>query len=97
MKIGDLFLQKNDVEEARKLWEAATQLSPGTALKAYINLAWLSENEGNFAAALEVLQKAQKLASAEKISSKDKTYLEEYIEILKKRIQEMQIIEKQMK
>ena len=97
LKIGDLFLQKNDVEEARKLWEAATQLSPGTALKAYINLAWLSENEGNFAAALEVLQKAQKLASAEKISSKDKTYLEEYIEILKKRIQEMQIIEKQMK
>lgn len=96
LKMGDLLLMKNKVEEAKKLWEAATQLSPEIALKAYVNLAWLSENEGNFAEALEILQKAQQLASSEKITSKDKTYLEEYVKILKKRMQDMQIIEKQM-
>lgn len=96
LRMGDILLQQNNAEEARRLWEAATRLSPGIAIKAYINLAWLSENAGDFSAALETLQKAQQLALSEKIAAKDKMYLDEYAKVLKKRLQNLKVIENQL-
>lgn len=54
---GDIFYRQNDVEQAMKLWEAATKERPETAVQAYLNLAWLSENQGDFEQAIALLKK----------------------------------------
>lgn len=95
--MGDLFLQEDKTEEAIGIWESALQLSPRTAIKARINLAWIYENAGDFEQALAFLQEAEKLANEKRFKNTVTVYLKEYIRLIKQRIDYRDQLDKQMK
>lgn len=96
LKMGDVLFRENKTEQAVSLWTAATKLSPAIAVQAYINLAWVDENEGNFEGAIRQLETAGKIAKENKLINADVQFLEEYRKILKKRIQEIQQVDEQL-
>lgn len=96
LRMGDIFYRQNDVEQAMKLWEAATKERPETAVQAYLNLAWLSENQGDFEQAIALLKKARELADKNKPAHPDILYLTDYQKTLEKRLKEYNRIEQQL-
>lgn len=96
LRMGDVFFLENHPEQALKLWEAATKLSPKIAIKAYMNLAWWYESQGDFEISLSLLKEARQLAGGKKLMNADVQYLEEYLEIVEKRLKDVTLIEKQM-
>lgn len=95
-RAGDFYLLNQDTKRARELWESETGEFSRRAIGAYINLAWLYENEGNVEAALELLQKALEIARQKKISGNSVRYAHKYREILTKRMQDLQLLNKQL-
>lgn len=96
LKLGDIFFVRNDREQARKLWEAATRLSFKQAVRGYLNLAWLYENEGDFSMAEQMLQRGLNRANEKSLDNTDVDYLKEYLKIILKRIQDSSSLEKQL-
>lgn len=92
LRLGDFLLRDNKTEEAIKIWTAALQLSPKTAVRAGINLAWIYENAGDFEQALDILKQMQTLATKEKLNNDVTVYLGEYMQVIKKRIKEFQLL-----
>lgn len=96
LRMGDLFLQNNDPGQAKELWEAATRLSPKIALRAYINLAWIYENEGDFSMAQRLLENAVKLAKDNKLDNQVAEYGKQYLKVIEKRIAYSRQLEQQL-
>ncbi|WP_251621605.1 DUF6340 family protein [Odoribacter lunatus] len=96
LKMGDFFFLQNDYEQARKLWEAVTQRSPKQAIRGYLNLAWLYEEEGNFLMAKQMLQKGLELVRETEVNNADVNYLREYMNTIIKRIKDCSILENQL-
>lgn len=88
LSVGYHFFQNEDVNEARRIWEAALALKPNVAAKAAVNLAWLYEKDGNFSGAKALLEAAEKTLQKANISNKVSVYIREYIEILDRRIKD---------
>lgn len=97
LRTGDVFFRNDDPVQAEKLWMAATQSAPKIAFKAYINLAWLYENQGDFEKAARLLETARQLTSGHKLPREDVKYLNEYIRTIEKRCEDFSLIEKQWK
>lgn len=93
--VGDACLQANNPEEAYRIWFGAMQIPGKTAILAAMNLAWLYENNTDFEGALSFLLQAQKMASTVKIDTGEKNYLEQYIEIIRKRIADKELLDQQ--
>lgn len=95
LRMGDVFFRNGDPLQAERLWTAATEAAPKVALKAYINLAWLYENQGDFEKAFQLLETARQLTSAHQLSRKDIDYLECYLQVIRKRREDLFLIERQ--
>lgn len=94
--MGDIFFLRNDREQARKLWEAATSLNTRQAIRGYLNLAWMYENEGDFYKAEQMLRNGLDIAAKKGVDNADTDYLKIYMEIMVKRIKERALLERQM-
>ncbi|WP_026207245.1 tetratricopeptide repeat protein [Butyricimonas synergistica] len=88
LSVGYHFFQNGDMNEARRIWEAALALKPNVAAKAAVNLAWLYEKDGNFSGAKALLEAAEKTLQKANISNKVSVYIKEYIEVLDRRIKD---------
>lgn len=93
LRVGDLILKSGDQEQALDIWEAVTKLSPKQAIKAYMNMAWIYENSGDFDTAVSLLEQAQQLVKEKKLENADTAYLEKYLKMVRKRIQDMPFID----
>lgn len=96
LKMGDVFLLREDQEQARKLWNAATSMSPKQAVRAYINLAWLYESRGNFEEAGRMLRRGLELAESKNMENTDVGYLKEYLKIITQRIKDAGLLDRQL-
>lgn len=96
LRMGDIFFLNNNVEQAENLWKSATKLSPRVALQAYVNLAWMYENEGDFEQSRQMLQQALELARKHRIDNAVVTYIGEYLTTIEERIKEIDLIDQQL-
>lgn len=86
--VGYHFFENENVDEARRIWEAALALKPTVAAKSAVNLAWLYEKDGNFSAAKALLEAAEKTLQKANVDNKVSVYIKEYIAALDKRIKD---------
>lgn len=94
LRMADYFLSKDQPDMALQLLESATKSSSRMALKAYLNMAWIYEDAGDFQYAAELLQKARKIAEDAKMLNSQTHYLLEYQKSINKRIQDIPVLEK---
>lgn len=94
--LGDVFLQEGKTEEAIRIWKGACELSGKRAIQAGINLAWVYEDSGDFARALGFLEWAEKLAGENRINNQTTVYLQEYLQIIRQRIEQQKILDQQI-
>lgn len=95
LRMGDMFFETQP-EQAVKLWEAATKRPSKQAIQAYINLAWVAENQGDFQKAYALLEKASLVAQEKKMRNTDVIYLEKYKKIIRERIEHVKKLNEQM-
>ena len=96
LKMGDLFFLRNDQEQAKRLWKAATRQTPRQAVRGYLNLAWLYEMEGDFFMAGQMLQKGMEVAEEKGLDNADTDYLKMYMKVIVKRIKDRALLDRQM-
>lgn len=96
LRVGDVALQNNNPEDALRVWQAAGAKSPKRAVQAAINSAWVYENAGDFSGAVELLNGAKAEAEKHGIRNADTRYLDEYMAILKSRVEAQQRISLQL-
>lgn len=96
LKMGDVFFLRNDREQAKRLWEAATRLTPGQAVRGCLNLAWLYEMEEDFSAAERMLQQGLRIAEEKGLDNADTDYLKMYMKVIVKRIKDRALLDRQM-
>lgn len=96
LKMGDIFFTRNDREQAKNLWEATARLPGKQAIRGYLNLAWLYENEGDFSMAEQMLQKGLNFANEKGLDNADVTYLKEYLKMIVKRMQDQSLLDRQL-
>ena len=88
LDLGFYYFDKEDTDEARRIWSAALNLKPKVAAKAAVNLAWLYEQEGNFSGAKALLEAALKTLGQSNANDKLSVYIKTYIDRLDKRIKD---------
>ncbi len=96
LKMGDVFFQHHDWEQAKRLWEAATRLTFRQAIRGYLNLAWLYEMEGDFFMAGQMLQKGIDIAEEKGLDNADTDYLKMYMKVIVKRIKDKALLDSQI-
>lgn len=96
LSLGAVLLNNGKIDEAVEVWDGARKLSDKTAIQASINLAWVYENAGEFDYALNLLQEAKNTAEQKGIQNETTIYLEKYIQTIQKRIQQQEILNKQI-
>lgn len=96
LKMGDVFFQHNDREQARQLWEAATRLTPRQAVRGYLNLAWWYEMEEDFSMTERMLRTGIHIAEEAGLDNADTDYLKMYLNVIVKRIKDTALLERQM-
>lgn len=94
--MGDLFYQKGDIEEALKIWEGVMQQGGRQGIKAFLNIAWIYENAGDFQTAEETLKNGLEIAHKNKINGNIVWYLEHYLKMIQKRIVDSGILSGQI-
>lgn len=97
VRTGYIYYKAGKTDEAIDIWSVAGQTSPLQAIKAGLNLAWLFEDAGDMEQALQILQETKQLAEKENIQSKTTAYLDEYLKIIRKRVEQVNQLEKQIK
>lgn len=95
LRMGDLFYQDGNIDQAVKIWSAVQKLSSAQAIRAGLNLAWLYEDAGDFGTAGLILQETKQLAEDKKVMNKEVEYLNEYLKIITQRIEDSQLLEQQ--
>lgn len=96
LRLGDAYFRDGKIDEAIKVWSGAMQLSPKTALRAAVNLAWIYENAGDFEGALNLLEEVRTGTKNKKINERDKEYLDQYIQVIRQRIEKGKILDQQI-
>lgn len=98
LRVGDAFYREGKEEQALHFWDAATKSKKlRIAVDACLNLAWLSESKGDFAAAIEWLRKGEEATAGKALFGEEMEYLKDYRETLRKRIADNELIRKQEK
>lgn len=96
LKMGDVFFQRDDREQAVQLWEAATRLASRQSVRGCLNLAWLYEMEGDFPMAERMLQQGIRIAEEKGMDNSDTEYLKMYMNVIVKRIKDRALLDRQM-
>lgn len=97
LRLGDMFYRSGQLDEAIKVWSAARQISVEEAVRAIFNLAWVHENAGDIEMAAQLLKEAEQLAKGQNIRPKDADYLKEYLKIINLRIENIKLLDNQIK
>lgn len=96
LRVGDVFWQNNEKEQAFKIWQGATKRNDKLALKASINLAWYYEDAGDFDSAIRCLTTAEELVKKSGIHNGVTAYLDKYKRLIKQRISEKEKLDRQL-
>lgn len=88
LDLGFYYFDREDMDEARRIWNAALNLKSKVAAKAAVNLAWLYERESNFSGAKALLEAALKTLGENKANDNLTVYIRQYIDRLEGRIKD---------
>jgi len=88
LDLGFYYFEREDTDEARRIWNVALNLKPKVAAKAAVNLAWLYEQESNFSGAKALLEAALKTLGESNANDKLTVYIRQYIDRLERRIED---------
>ena len=94
--MGDVLWQSGKQDEAIKIWKVLLKQSNKRGLKAGINLAWAYESNGDFDRALECLNRSEAIAKEKKITNLSSHYLKWYLQVIKERIKQRDILNQMM-
>lgn len=97
LRLGYLYFRLGQTDEAIKAWSVAQHFSTGEAIRASINLAYLYENGEDMENAVRVLREAVQMTKENDVTGKDVTYLEKYLKIIEKRIENTDVLNYQIK
>lgn len=97
LRLGYLYYQLGQMDEAIKTWSMAQQFSTGESIRAAINMACLYENTEDMESAVWVLREALQMAEEKGITDKDVAYLKKYLKIIEKRIENIELLNYQIK
>lgn len=96
LRMGDVLWQSGKQDEAIKIWKVLLKQSNKRGLKAGINLAWAYESNGDFDRALECLNRSEAIAKEKKITNLSSHYLKWYLQVIKERIKQRDILNQMM-